>query len=111
MAQWLRIHRPVHGTWFYPWSGKIPRATEQLSTCTTTTDARTPQLLSLCAAATEAHAPRAHAPQQEKPPQCESLATARKSSPRSPQLEKACMQQQKPNTAKIKKKKESKHVC
>ena len=31
--------------------------------------AREPQLLSLRATTTEAHAPRAHAPQQEKPPQ------------------------------------------
>ena len=31
--------------------------------------AREPQLLSPCATATEAHMPRARAPQQEKPPQ------------------------------------------
>ncbi|KAJ8793712.1 hypothetical protein J1605_003523 [Eschrichtius robustus] len=37
-----------------PWSGKIPHATEPLSSRATTT---------------EASAPRAHAPQQEKPPQ------------------------------------------
>ena len=57
----------------YPWSGKIPHATEQLSLCTTILSlcsrARKPQLLSLHAATTEAHAPGAHAPQQEKPPQ------------------------------------------
>ena len=41
-----------HG--FDPWSGKIPRAAEQLSPCATTTEARVP---------------RARAPQQEKPPQ------------------------------------------
>ena len=33
-----------------------------------------PQLLSLCATTTEAHAPRAHAPQQEKPLQWEAGA-------------------------------------
>ena len=33
--------------------------------------ARAPQLLSLCSTTTEARAPRAHAPQQEKPPQWE----------------------------------------
>ena len=32
-------------------------------------ESNVPQLLSLCATATEAHTPRAHAPQQEKPPQ------------------------------------------
>ena len=31
VAQWLRIHLPMQGTQFEPWSGKIPRATEQLS--------------------------------------------------------------------------------
>ena len=31
--------------------------------------ARAPQLQSPCATTTEAHVPRAHAPQQEKPPQ------------------------------------------
>ena len=36
--------------------------------------AHEPQLLSLHAAATEAHTPRAHAPQQEKPPQWEAHA-------------------------------------
>ena len=41
---------------FEPWSGKIPHAAEQLSPFAT---------------ATEAHAPRARAPQQEKPPQWE----------------------------------------
>ena len=41
-----------HG--FEPWSGKIPHAAEQLSPRATTT---------------EAHVPRARAPQQEKPPQ------------------------------------------
>ena len=52
---------------------------------------RKPQLLSLRAAATEAHAARARAPQQEKPRQWEA---------RSLQLEKARVQQQRPNAAK-----------
>ena len=42
------------GDRFEPWSGKIPHAAEQLSPPATNT---------------EAHAPRACAPQQEKPPQ------------------------------------------
>ena len=36
--------------------------------------AREPQLLSLCATTTEARTPRAHALQQEKPPQWETRA-------------------------------------
>ena len=51
-------------TGFNPWSGKIPHATEQLSPCATTTE---PALWSSCATTTEARAPRARAPQQEKP--------------------------------------------
>ena len=42
------------------------RAPQLLSLCSR---AREPQLLSPCATITEAHAPRARAPQQEKPPQ------------------------------------------
>ena len=59
--------------------------------------ARVPQLLSPRAATTEAHVPRVHAPQQEKPQQWEA---------RFPQLEKAYVQQQRPKAAKKKKKKE-----
>ena len=43
--------------------------------------AREPQLLSPHATTTEAHAPRARALQQEKPPQREARGTATKSSP------------------------------
>ena len=32
------IHLPMQGTWFDPWSGKIPHILEQLSLCTTTTE-------------------------------------------------------------------------
>ena len=49
-----------------PWSGKIPQAAEQLSPCTTTTEAR---------------APRAPALQQEKPPQSEAQALQRRVAP------------------------------
>ena len=52
VVQWLRISCQCRGHRFGPWSGKIPHAMEQLS---------------LCATATEARAPRAHAPQQETP--------------------------------------------
>ena len=61
-----------------------------------------PQLLSPRAATTEACSPRARAPQQEKPPQWEALHTTTKSRPCSPQLEKARVQQRRPNTAKNK---------
>ena len=53
-----------HG--FKPWSRKIPHATEQLSPCTTTTEPT-------CCNYWSPHA-RAHAPQQEKPPQWEARA-------------------------------------
>ena len=56
----------MQGHGFEPWSGKIPHAVEQLSPW--------PQLLSMRAITTEALAPRAHAPQQEKPPQWEARA-------------------------------------
>ena len=52
VAQWLRIHLPMQGTRVQVRS----RAHE-------------PQLLSPRATTTEAHAPRARALQQEKPPQ------------------------------------------
>ena len=51
----------LRGHGFDPWSGKIPHVTEQLSPHATTTElpsrAREPQLLSLRASTTEAHAP------------------------------------------------------
>ena len=43
--------------------------------------ARAPQLLSPRAATTEAHAPRARAPQQEKPPQWEACAPQQRVAP------------------------------
>ena len=52
-VQWVRISLQCRGHGLDPWSGKIPQAEEQLSTCATTT---------------EAHAPRACALQQEEPP-------------------------------------------
>ena len=47
----LRICLPMQEIGFKPWSGKIPHVSGQLSPC---------------AISTEAHAPRAHAPQREK---------------------------------------------
>ena len=66
--------------------------------------AHVPQLLSLRAATTEARAPTAHTPQQEKPPQWEAHAQQQRVAPTRPQLEKACTQQQRPNAAKKNKK-------
>ena len=75
----------MQGHRFNPWSGKIPHAAEQLSPCTTTTSltsrAHEPQLLSLRATTTEARAPRALAPQQEKPSQGEARAPQQRVAP------------------------------
>ena len=54
---------------------------------------RTMKPMSPHAAATEAHVPRAHAPQQKKPSQLEAHTPQLESSPHSPQVEKACRQQ------------------
>ena len=113
VVQWLRIHLPVQGT-------RVQSLIREDPTCCGATKpvchnyracalepashnywVRVPQLLkpvrsracvlqllSPCAATTEARVPRACALQQEKPPQ----------------LEKAHAQQQRPNTAKKKKK-------
>ena len=61
----------------------------------------TPQLLSLPAATTEVHLPRACAPQEAATAKRSSQATI-KSSPYSPQLEKACVQQWRPRVIKNK---------
>ena len=58
--------------------------------------------MSLRATTTEARVPRAHALQQVKPLQREARAPHRRVAPSSPQLEKACAQQQRPNAAKNK---------
>ena len=65
VAQWLRIPMPTQGT-RGPWAGKVPRAMEQLGPW---------------AAAAEACAPRACAPQRDRhhndrPARCEGVALA-----------------------------------
>ena len=62
-------------------SRKIPHATGHLSPCATTT---------------EAHLPRAHSLQQEKPPQWEACSSQPESSRHSPQLEKGHAQTAEP---------------
>ena len=83
---------PGPGRSHRPQSNKA-RAPQILSLCSR---AREPQLLSPHAATTEARTPRAHAPDKGSP------RTATKSSPCSPQLEKARAQQWRPNAAKNK---------
>ena len=78
---------PGPGRSHMPWSNK----------------ARVPQLLSLHATTTEARVPKARAPQREATTM-RSPHTAWKSSPRSPQLEKARVQQRRSKAAKNKNK-------
>ena len=59
------------------WSN-YARAPQQLSL---RSRAHKPQLLSPCTTTTEAHEPRAHAPQQEKPPQWEAHTPQRRVDP------------------------------
>ena len=61
---------PGPGGSHMPWSNKA-HAPQLMSLCSTALE---PQLLSPSATTTEACAPRAHAPQQEKPPQWEAHA-------------------------------------
>ena len=61
-----------------PGPGRSHMTMEQLSQCATTTE---PALYSLWATTTEARAPRARAPQQEKPPQWETRAPQRRVAP------------------------------
>ena len=77
VAQWLRIHLPMQGTrvWYLVREDPIchgatkPMHHNYWGPCTETTEARAhvPQLLSLSAATTDAHTPRARALQLEKP--------------------------------------------
>ena len=64
VAQWLRIRLPMQGKQVRALVWEDPHAVEQLSPHTTTTE---PALQSPQATTTDACAPRARAPQQEKP--------------------------------------------
>ena len=99
VAQWLRIRLPMQGT-------RVQSLVQEDPTCHGAAKSMR-RNSSTCATTTEIHAPRARAPQQEKPPQWEahalrSLCTATKSSPHSWQLEKAHAQERRPNAAKDK---------
>ena len=95
VAQLLRIHLPMQGTQVRALvredptccRATKPRAQQLLSL---RSRAREPQLLSPLATTTEAHAPRARAPQQGEATTMRSPHTAMKSSPLSPQLGKDC---------------------
>ena len=96
VVQWLRIRLPMQGTWVLALGREDPtclRATKPMRhnywACTLEPASHNywacaPQLL-------KPEHPRAHALQQEKRPQWEAHAPQRKSRPRSPQLEKACV--------------------
>ena len=84
---WLRTCLQSRGHGFNSRSRKIPHAAWQLSRCAT---------------ATEVHASRACAPQQEEPPQWEAPAPQLEKWPSSLQLEKAHTQQRRPRAAKNK---------
>ena len=70
-------HAHAGGHGLDPWSRRIPRTSGQLSLC-----------------------PTACAPQQEKPSEWEACAPQLESRPCSPELERACEQQQTPSTVK-----------
>ena len=91
VAQWLRIRLPMQGTQIWSLVQEDPtcrrtHVPQLLSLCSR---AHEPQLLSLCATTTEAHTPRAHDPQQEKPLQWETCAPQRRVTP-------ACRNQREP---------------
>ena len=92
VAQWLRIHLPMQGT-------QVRALAREYPTCRRATKpvhhnywAHMPQLLKPVHLEPVLRNKRSHP--------VRSLCTATKSSPRSPQLEKACAQQRRPNTAK-----------
>ena len=107
VAQWLRIRLPMQGTWVRAlvWEDPTCRGATKpvchnywacaLEPASHNYWALVPQLLKPAHLEPGLHNKRSH--RNEEP------RTATKSSPRSPQLEKACAQQWRPNTAKINK--------
>ena len=98
VAQWLRIRLPTQGT-------RVRALVREDPTCHRATK---PVRHNYWACALEpvchnyrTRAPRARAPQQEKPPQWEACAPQRRVAP-AQQLEKAHVQQRRPNAAKSK---------
>ena len=116
VVQWLRIHLPMQGTQVRSlvWEDPTCRRATKPVCCNywarvpqllkaACSRARVPQLLSPHAATTEAHAPRARAPQQEKPLQCEARTPQQRVVPTRHNWRKP-VQQGRPNAAKNKNK-------
>ena len=127
MAQWLRICLPMQGTWVrslvredptYRGATKPVRCNYWAYALEPTSHnywAREPQLLSPRATTTEVRVPQLLKPAHLEPvlhtreaTTMRSLCTTRRSSPHSPQLEKAHVQQQRPNSDKNKQNKNPK---
>ena len=83
--QWLRIHLQMQGTWVLSLVWEDPTrcrgVTKSSKLLSPRSRARELQLLSLLVAMTEAHAPRACALQQERPPQGEAHALQERHTP------------------------------
>ena len=71
VVQWLIIRLPMQGTWVRALVLEDPTSRGATKPARHNYWARAPQLLSPHATTTEAHMPRAHAPQKEKPLQWE----------------------------------------
>ena len=104
MVQWLRICLAMWGTPVQSLVGEDPICLgETKPTChnywACALESENPNSWAHHATA-EAQAPRACAPPQAKPLQWEAVTPQLESSPQSPQLEKVCMQQWRPTTAK-----------
>ena len=84
---------PMQRMWVWSLVQEDCTSVEQLSLWATTAEPTHCNYWSLCS-------PRAHGAQQEQPPQQEAHIPTTKSSPCSPQLEKAHMQQQRPSAEK-----------
>ena len=102
VAQWLRIHLPMQGT-------RVRSLVLEDPTCGRATKpmhrnywACVLQLLSLCAVTTEARAPRARDPQQEKPPRWEVCAPQRRVAPARRKQKKPAHSNKDPTQPKIK---------
>ena len=108
VAQWLRIHLPMQGTWVQALVQEDPTCHRATKPCapqllSLRSRAREPQLLNPQAATTEACAPRVRAPQQEKPLQWEAHTPQWRAAPLEATRESPCAATR-PNTAKKNKK-------
>ena len=89
VVQWLKIRLPMQGAWVWALVWEDPMCCGASKPVSHNYWASVPQVLepvcrnswSLCTATTEAHMPRACAPQQEKPPQWEACALQQRVAP------------------------------